>query len=75
VLLLSMKPGATLVLPGEGVTLTVLEVRRARVRLGISAPDGVPLRPLEVCQRLSQQVPTRAGVRSERARVERETSR
>jgi sRNA-binding carbon storage regulator CsrA len=69
-----MKPGATFIIPDEGVTLTVLEVRGDRVRVEISAPDGVPIRPLEHWLRLSQQVPTRAGLPYVQARVDRETS-
>jgi carbon storage regulator len=37
-LVLSRKPGEQLVL-GDGITLTVLEVRGDRVRLAVEAPD------------------------------------
>jgi len=47
-LILSTGSGQKLVIPAWNVTLTVLEVRGERVRLGISAPADTPVRLLEV---------------------------
>jgi carbon storage regulator len=41
-LVLSRKPGEKLVL-AEGITVTILEVAGRRVRIGIDAPDEVPI--------------------------------
>ena len=41
-LVLSRKPGDKVVL-GNGITLTVVEVRGKRVRLAFEAPDQVPI--------------------------------
>src|SRR5205085_8994577 len=40
-LVLSRRCRETIVLPGDGVTIRVLEIRSNRVRLGIEAPSGV----------------------------------
>ncbi len=40
---------------GEDITITVLEIRGDRVRLGIEAPNTVPVHRHEVWQRLHQQ--------------------
>jgi len=46
--ILSRRPGERLVLPALHVTLTVLEVRGERVRLGIAAPADMPVHRLEL---------------------------
>ncbi len=48
-LVLSRKPGERVVL-GDGIELTVVEVNGKRVRLGITAPDVVPVRRQDVDQ-------------------------
>ena len=50
-LVLSRKPGERVLL-GEGIELAVVEVKGNRVRLGITAPDVVPVRRQEVDQRI-----------------------
>ena len=55
--ILSRRPGEKLVLPALHVTLTVLEVRGGRVRLGIAAPADTPVHRLEVCHRAAQAGP------------------
>jgi carbon storage regulator len=40
-LVLSRRCRESIVLPGDGVTIRVLEIRANRVRLGIEAPSGV----------------------------------
>ncbi len=47
-LVLSTGRGQKLVIPAWNVTLTVLEVRGERVRLGISAPANIPVHLPEV---------------------------
>ena len=64
-LVLSIRPGQKLVIPAENITLTVLEIRGGRVRLGISAPADTPVHRLEVwhhCQAASApaKAPTQA---------------
>lgn len=50
-LVLSRKVGEQIVIPDCDLTLTVLEVRRGHVRLGILAPAGVHIRRSELPQR------------------------
>ena len=45
-LVLSRKPGEQVVL-GDGITLTVVEVKGDRVRLAFDAPQQVPIRRAE----------------------------
>ncbi len=47
----SRNPGERVHL-GDGIELTVVEVKGNRVRLGITAPDVVPVRRQEVEQRI-----------------------
>jgi len=47
-LVLSTSPGQKLVIPAGNITLTVLEVRGERVRLGISVPADTPGHLLEI---------------------------
>src|SRR5262249_60240827 len=46
-LVLSRKPGEQVVI-GNGITLTVVEVRRGRVRLALDAPEQVRILPPEL---------------------------
>jgi carbon storage regulator len=41
-LVLSRKPGEKVVI-GAGITITILESTRGRVRIGIEAPENVPI--------------------------------
>ena len=52
-LVLSRKPGERVIL-GDGIELTVVEVKGNSVRLGIMAPDVVPIRRQEVDQRIDR---------------------
>ena len=58
-LVLNRKPGEKVVI-GDGITLTVVEVRRDRVRLGIDAPAQVRILRAELACR--QGVPLDAGL-------------
>ncbi len=50
-LVLTRKIGQQVVLPEQGITIDVVDVGRTRVRLGISAPSGMPIHRPEVCDR------------------------
>jgi carbon storage regulator len=54
-LVLTRKCGEKVVLPQQQVTVTVLEVRGDRVRLGIEAPADVRIHRQEVWQRIHPQ--------------------
>ena len=49
-LVLSRKPGEKVVI-GNGITLTVVEIRRDRVRLAFDAPDQVRILRAELARR------------------------
>ena len=53
-LVLSRKCGEKIVIPQFDITLTVLEIRGDRIRLGISAPDNIPVHRQEVWQRIHE---------------------
>jgi carbon storage regulator len=53
-LVLSRKVGERIVI-GENIVVTVVDVRGDRIRLGISAPEGVPIHREEVFVRLQEQ--------------------
>ena len=53
-LVLSRKVGERIVI-GENVTVMVLEVNGQRVRLGVVAPDDVPVHRAEVFQRIPRE--------------------
>lgn len=59
VLVLSRKPGESLVFPDLGISVLVCETRGDRVRLGIIAPDGVMVFRDEVLQRIRLGEPLR----------------
>jgi carbon storage regulator len=54
-LVLTRKCGEKVVLPQQNVTVTVLEVRGDRVRLGIEAPTDIRIHRQEVWQRIQAQ--------------------
>jgi carbon storage regulator len=60
-LVLSRKIGERIVLPGCGVTVTVLESRGGQVRLGIAAPAGVAVDRKEVRHRPCRAAPAGRG--------------
>ena len=53
-LVLSRKCGERIVIPEQNIIITVLEVRGEQVRLGISAPDDVPIHRQEVWERIKE---------------------
>jgi carbon storage regulator len=50
-LVLSRKPGEAIVI-GNGITVTVVEVKGERVRLGFTAPAEVPIHREELQRKL-----------------------
>lgn len=63
-LILSRNVGEKIVLPDLNVVLTVCQISRSNVRLGISAPDAVPVYRQELYERLegpAHEVPTHLG--------------
>ena len=50
-LVLARKENERIIFPDLGITLEVLQVKRSRVRLGISAPPEVSVIRGELCQR------------------------
>jgi carbon storage regulator CsrA len=50
-LVLTRKIGQQVVLPEQGITIDVVDVGKTRVRLGISAPSGMPIHRPEVRDR------------------------
>ena len=51
-LVLSRKAGQQVVLPGCGVTISVVQIGKNRVRLGIVAPHGTVVHRDEIWQRV-----------------------
>ena len=61
-LVLSRKIGERIVIPQQNITLTVLEIRGDRIRLGITAPADVPVHRQEIWQKIQQaDEPTTVG--------------
>ena len=54
-LVLSRKPGEAIHI-GSGITVTVVEVKGSRVRVGIQAPDEVPVLRAELINSMVQQL-------------------
>lgn len=55
-LVLTRRIGEQVVVPGCEITITVLAVRRNRVRLGITAPTGLSVHRQEVWRRMATAV-------------------
>lgn len=51
-LVLSRKVSEQIVVPNQGITFTILEIRGERVRLGITAPENVGVFRHEVWERI-----------------------
>ena len=60
-LVLTRKSGER-VLIGDDVTITVLEIGRGQVKIGISAPPGMPIHREEIYQRIVEENRTAAEV-------------
>ena len=54
-LVLSRKIGEKIVIPQQNITLTVLEIRGDRIRLGITAPADVSVHRQEIWQKIHEQ--------------------
>ena len=55
-LVLSRKIGESVVLPFNGVTVTVLRVSGSRVRLGVEAPQNTVVHRTEVFRRIEKEL-------------------
>ncbi len=53
-LVLSRKPGETIVIPSLDVTIRLIEVRGDKVRIGIEAPAKIGVHRTEVWQRIHE---------------------
>ncbi len=53
-LILSRRTGEAIVVNQGEITIAVLGTTRTKVRLGVSAPESIPVRRMEVHQRLRQ---------------------
>jgi carbon storage regulator len=51
-LVLSRKCGERIVISEQNIVVTVLEVRGEQVRLGIEAPEDIPIHRQEIWQRI-----------------------
>ena len=51
-LVLTRRPGQTLTI-GDNVTVTVLGIRGSQVRIGISAPNDIPVHREEIAVQMS----------------------
>jgi carbon storage regulator len=60
-LVLSRKYGEEVVLPQQGITFTILEIRGDKVRVGITAPTEIPVYRREVWTRILQSRETDQG--------------
>jgi carbon storage regulator len=54
-LVLSRKIGEKIVIPQQNITLTVLEIRGDRIRLGITAPADVSVHRQEIWEKIHEQ--------------------
>lgn len=59
-LVLSRKVGEQIVINND-ITVTVIQLRGDKVRLGITAPQGVPVHRLEVQQQIEASAEARRG--------------
>ena len=64
-LVLSRKVREQIRLPGLDVVLSVLEVRGGKVRLGITAPDDIPVLRQELWKRLQHDSANAVGSRQD----------
>jgi len=53
-LVLSRKAGEEIVVSNGDITISVLGITRNRVRLGVSAPCGIPVHRKEIHHRIAQ---------------------
>lgn len=65
-LVLARKPGQSLLI-GEGITVTVLEVKGEVVRIGVAAPREIPVHRFEVYEAIKAE--NRAAARMKQDRL------
>jgi carbon storage regulator len=54
-LVLSRKFGESIVIPGTGISITVVQIKQGKVRLGFNAPAGVRIDRQEIYEKLAAQ--------------------
>lgn len=54
-LVLSRKKNESIVINGQEITITVVEIREDKVRLGIEAPPNIPVHRKEVYDAINRQ--------------------
>jgi carbon storage regulator len=59
-LVLSRKAGEEIVMSNGDIRISVLGITGKRVRLGISAPSGIPVHRMEIHHRISQAIKSEA---------------
>jgi carbon storage regulator len=59
-LVLTRKVGAEVLVPDYGIVFKVLEIRANRVRIGVSAPEGIPVYRGELWDRVQQPIRKKA---------------
>jgi len=62
-LVLSRKQGERIVVPEYQLTVTVLDISRSRVRVGISAPPNISVHRAEIVERERRKPSTSRGNR------------
>ena len=58
-LILTRRIGETLMI-GDDITVSILGVKGNQIRIGINAPNDVPVHREEVCERILNQEPAKA---------------
>ncbi len=53
-LVLSRRPGETIVIADGTIVVTILEVHKDRVRIGIAAPSDIPVHRSEIQQKIKE---------------------
>lgn len=56
-LILTRRPGETIMIGGKEVTVTVLSIKGNQVRVGVNAPKDVPVHREEIYERVRRGIP------------------
>lgn len=61
-LILSRFEGESIVI-GDGIVVTVVDIRGGKVRLGVEAPESVPVHRHEIAEKIRRGIPPRRPIR------------